>query len=696
MRLRAAGGLRSVRGVFATTRFRVYLACVALAVVVSYLLGKEMMWDTLDYHFYAGFSALHDRFGRDYFAAGTQSYLNPYVYAPFYGLARTDLPAVWVASVLAVIQSGILWLTYELAVAIGPRDDTRLRLAAGSCAALLALANPILIDQLGSSFADITTAEIVLAGWLLLIQVLRAPSAPRLIWAGLLLGIASALKLTNALHALAACVMLPFLATTWRGKTRLSLGFIAALGVGFAAVAAPWAIRLEQHFGNPFFPLLNDIFHSPHLPAVALPDFRYVPGSLAEAMARPFAIALPLAFVHDEYASPDVRYVLLLVLALVAAAVWAYGRYAGGPKSGSAIGGKTATGKGFVPLACAFLVDWVLWLHLSGNGRYFLAMACVAGVLAVVLACRLLAERRGALWILLATIFIVQGVQLSFGTQYRVSLPWDGGPWFEVSVPAALHDRPELYLMIGEESESFVAPYLAKGSGLINLDGDYALRPDGANGSRVSALAREYAGHVRVGVMSGEFQLSRPRTLPDLEHANDTLASFGLRADTTDCATVTVRDMRLPRREVLPGTLPIDLPQLKGKLLQVRVSPVGYLVTCRVVADPASRRALTAAERQPDLVFDRMENQCPRLFQPPHAATQVYGSSRDGYLWMRKYPGTNLTAVLSRGSLSLTDGVRGGHPVPLGAESDWVKGPVPLTCGRRGEHYYARVSPPRR
>jgi hypothetical protein len=682
----AVGRFRAARGIFTTTRFRVYISCTALAVLASYLLGKEMMWDNLDYHFYAGFSALHDRFSRDYFAAGVQSYLNPYVYVPFYALARTGLPALWVASALAVIQSGILWLTYELAIAISPPDGSRARFAAGVCAALLALANPILIDQLGSSFADITTAEIVLAAWLLLVYALRTPATSRVIWAGLLLGAASGLKLTNAAHALSACVLLLFLPVPWRRKTRLSLGFIVAMAVSFAVVVAPWAMRLEQYFGNPFFPLLNDIFRSPHFPAVSPIDSRFVPSSFAEALWRPFAIVLPATFVHDEYSSPDLRYALLVALALTAMVRWGWQRFRRTPES-SVAGEGAAARHGLVALACAFLVDWVLWLRVSGNGRYFLAMACVAGVLCVVLAGRIFATRRGVLVSLLMSVFVVQGVQLAFGTKYRISVPWDGGSWFEVSVPTALKGTPALYFTIGEESESFIAPFLGNSSAFVNLDGDYVLGPGGVNGAHIRSLIREYAGQIRVAVMAGIYERSSARRLSDVVHVDDTLAPFGLRVNADDCSTVTVRDLRFPWQTVLPGTLPLGLPQLKGRVLRVPVSPDGYLVTCRVVPDPGAALALTAAEREPDLVFDRMENECPQLFQPPHPVTQVYGETRKGHIWLRKYPGTNVTALLRDGYLRLVDGARGGRPVDLGTASSWAKAPVPFACGGRRKLY---------
>ena len=110
--------LSALSGVVTSPRVYVYVACTVLALVTSYLLGKDMRWDTLDYHLYAGFSAIHDRFNQDYFAAGGQSYFNPYIYAPFYLLATTGLPALAIASVFAIVQSGILWLTYELALEV--------------------------------------------------------------------------------------------------------------------------------------------------------------------------------------------------------------------------------------------------------------------------------------------------------------------------------------------------------------------------------------------------------------------------------------------------------------------------------------------------------------------------------------------------------------------------------------------------
>jgi hypothetical protein len=669
-----------------------YLAATILVVVVSYVLGKEMMWDTLDYHLYAGFSAAHDRFGQDYFAAGAQSYLNPYVYLPFYLLVRTGLPSLCVASILAAVQSGILWITYELALAVSPADDPRSRMAAGVCAALLALANPILINQLGSSYADVTTAEIVLVGFLLLVQALRSPSAMRIACAGLLVGVASGLKLTNSLHALSACALLPFLPIRWRGKLRYSLAFAVAMAIGFAVVAAPWAIQLERHFGNPFFPLFNGIFRSPQFPTTPMVDNRYVPSSIGAALWRPFALLAPRAFVDDEYAAPDLRYVLLLALVLLAFAFWCWRRTRGAAIATAVTGGAPAR-RALLGLGCAFLVDWTLWLTASGNGRYFITMACIAAVLAITLAFRLFAARPKALGYLLALLFTIQGLQLALGAGYRVPAAWNAEAWFDMSIPPALASESDLFFTVGEESNSFVAPFLARGSAFVNLEGDYVLGPDGANGAHIQALIHRYANHIRVAVLESELTFAQRGRLPDLAHVDDTLAPFGLRTDDDSCSTIIIHNVRNRWHKVLPDTLPIRIPQLDGQVLRIPVSPDGYLRVCRVVSDPGAATALEQAERVPNLVLDRVEDACPRLFQPQRPLTTIYGDGHTGYRWIRKYPSTNLTTFIDHGLVALVDGARGGRPRYLGRASDWAKSPLPLACGRHGELYYAHLSP---
>jgi hypothetical protein len=646
-------------------RLPVYLACTVLALVTNCLLGKDMAWDTLNYHLYAGFSAVNDRFAQDYFAAGAPSYFNPYAYVPFYALVRAGLSPLEISSALAVLHSVILWLTFELAVCVCPSDDRRMQMAYGVCAVAMALFNPILVQQLGSSFADITTGELVLAGWLLLACAVRAPHAGRVVCAGLLLGAAAALKPTNAVHAIAGCALLIMLPRTLYGRIRHGLGYALALGLGFAFVAAPWSYRLEHMFGNPLFPLMNGVFRSPEFTSEPLRHFRFIPEGLADALLRPFAMVDPVPLVQEELTAPDLRYALLLVLISVLFTRWLWQRLAH-PLTPTAHAEPAVTVRILAALGCGLAVDWVLWLSASGNGRYFLPMANVAAVVIVALLFRLCGTRAKMRNYILATIFGIQIIQLSFGASHRWNwVPWDR-QWLAVEVPEKLANEPYLYLTIGAQSNSFIAPFLASGSGLINFSGGYALGPEGATGARIAALIHRYSPHLRV-----LWDSQTP--------ADDVLARFGLRIDPSDCATITAHG--LP-----PDAQITTIQRSPIKPVDEQLRDTSYLQSCKLVPDNTDRSALIAREQAVDIVFDRLEDACPALFQPRRARTE-----HESDIWRRLYINTDLVAMVGHGSVKFLNPLRGGETVYLGLESEWAKAPAQLVCGRRDGRYFARV-----
>lgn len=666
--------LARARSAAAWYRVTIYLACTVLAIAVSCALGKEMSWDTLNYHLYAGFSALHDRFAQDYFAAGPQSYFNPYAYVPFYLLVASGLPAIVAASILAALQSVVFWLTYELALTLKPAGDATRRTAFAACAVALAALNPILLQQIGTSFADLTTGELALAGWLLLATAIRTPGAWRIIAAGALLGIATALKLTNALPAVSAAAMLLFLPLPFRGRVRLAAVYVSTVALGFALVAAPWAYRLYQEFGNPFFPLLNTVFRSPEFTTQPLHHLRFVPASLSEALWRPFAMLNPVTMVHEELMAPDSRYALLLILAciLVLLRLWRPPARAGAV---TPPGSPPIDRRVLAALGCAFALNWVVWLSGSGNSRYFLPAACVAGVLVIGLVFDVFSRWPKVRNYVLVAIFATQTLQVWTGSELRwFAAPWPGR-WFEITVPDALAKQPALYLMAEIRSTSFLIPYLPRESGWIDIAGPYPLEDTGATGRRVQALIQRYAPHVRLVVTGDRLYAEGEKHVPTVAGMNSTLQRFGLRVDDSDCATLDVRGITADF-EIVPAHA--DSTRTPQAAL--------HLVSCGLVPDHSDHTADLVRERQANLVLDRLEDTCPELFQPRRVPTGRYG-----YMWRRIYLNTDLIAWVSRGELKFFDPVRGDDIVYLGSESDWARAPLRLSCGRRGGHAFASL-----
>jgi hypothetical protein len=661
-------------------RLPVYTACTLLGVALALMLGKDMPWDELHYHFYAGFSALNDRFGQDYFAAGAQSYFNPYAYVPFYVLAKSGLPGIVVSTVLAVIQSAILWITYELAGVVCASESRQNRILFVLFATTLAFMNPVLLQQFGSSFADVTTAELILGGWLLLAKTVQSPSTKRVVFAALLMGFATALKPTNGIHALAAFLVVGFVPLSFPRRLRNLVCFGTALGFGFVLTAAPWSYRLARMFGNPMFPLLNNLFESPEFTTAPLKHYRFIPGTLGEALVRPFEMASTTGMIHEELTSPDIRYALLLssILILGIAYFWRSLRHASNPPVTLHV---TPRDRVLLALGCGFGADWLMWLYASGNSRYFIPMACVAAVLATAVLFRLLQDHPGGLRAILFTLLVAQGAQLFLGADYRWNrAPWIGR-WFNVEIPEKLASEPNLYLSIGMESNSYIVPFLARGSGVVNFAGGYALGPDGANAARVHDLISRRTPHLRVLVAGDRIYENSFKREPRRSDVDDALSTFGLRVDMSDCDSILIRGLPRMIWRPLGSTIPPPLAR------RCDARNTSSLASCRVVANNADNSAEMSARKAVDVVFNRLEDACPDLFQPPRLQTEHIND-----IWLRTYQSTDLTAFIERGQLEFVDPTRGGHRnIHVGSESAWAKARVPVECGRRHGVYFAVV-----
>jgi hypothetical protein len=655
-------------------RVPVYIACAVLALATNYLLGKDTAWDTLNYHLYLGLSALNNRFGQDYFAAGSLAYLNPFAYAPFYAMVHAGLPALFICSIFAIVHSVILWFTFELGVAVCPARDDRTRLLAGGSAAALAFMNPILIQQIGSCFADITTAELALSGWLLLASAVRAPRISRVLCAGLILGAATGLKLSNALPAISAFGILVVLPLRLREKIRYGSLYGIFLGVGFVAVAAPWSYHLFKAFGNPMFPMFNNIVRSPEFTTEAMTNIRFVPSSIGEALWRPFAMIDPARMVHEELSAPDPRYAIIVVLVIVGAVRWAWMRFArSSPRPAKAA--RNDSSRVLAALGFGLLIDWVLWLFASANSRYVLMMACVAACVLVGMLFQMFESRPKIRNYILCAIFLTQAIQLYMGAEYRWNgTPW-AGPWFDISMSDRLRMERSLYLSYGVQSNSFIAAFLAKDSGFVNFVGGFTLDSEGANGAHVKALIRRYAPNLRVIFNGGTPYKNAELRAPPAQKVDDALQRFGLRADMRECSTIAIHG------------LPPDL-EVQSANSEPQNRDTTYLVACRLVADTSDQSANIARRQAVDIVFNRVEDACPMLFSPRRLVTE-----HDGDAWRRNYGGSDISAWISYGRVKIASLVRPTGVIDLGSESDWARAPLHLECGMRNGTYFARVLP---
>ncbi len=387
----------------------VYLIGVAGFAAVAAWAGQDANWDLQNYHAYAAHALLNGRYPLDVGPGGFQAYLNPLPYVPQYLLRRTLSPfsAAMVLAALQATVAPVAWaITGRLAGLAGNPALRAMATMAGCTSAMV-------LSEIGTSFADLLVLPLVLGGLLLLLHADAARRAPFL-WAGMLVGAAAGLKLTNGLYAVGLIAAALWPARTWRGAAEAAGLSAAGFVAGIAVTGGAWAAYLWTAFGNPVFPLMNTWFRSPSAMASDFADQRFLPAGLLDALAYPLRIALGE---HPTAELPFADPRLLLGLPLVVLTWRSAGR--------------------MLP----FLWGSALaWLGVFAIERYAVGLEMLAAIGAIDAVARLPGPRRRELACLAATAALV--------TATRPADFWHR-PWADAYAPAppAALAAPAAYIM---------------------------------------------------------------------------------------------------------------------------------------------------------------------------------------------------------------------------------------------------------
>jgi hypothetical protein len=644
----------SVRRAALVTVFAVPAAICALWTVRA---GKDVNWDLLNYHYYLPFELVAGRLGQDFFAASSQSYLNPVGYLPFYAMLAAGWHSVVASIALALAHSAGIALLYLVSWRLFAHRAHRERTVLSILATALGTATAVFWTTVGGSFLDPLLVVPMLAGLLLLLA--DGGPARRASLAGALFGAAAALKYSNAIYALAA---LPLALAVPRAgvseRLRAGAGYLAGAAAAFAVLAGPWLARMALEFGNPVFPLMNAWFRSPHAPAVNLASERFALHDPIAALALPFRMATLDRSLYAEAFAPDVRPAALLAAAL-ALAVLAAARRA---SPAGALRGTDGRVLAFFGLASA------LWLASSANARYGLIVLLLAGVCLARLVERLLPA--GAARVALGALLAVQlgMTMLASPSRWFIAEPWSRR-WLPYDVPERASREPALYLSVEMLPMAAIAPLVHPGSSFVNFRGQHSLPPDSP---RLAALLERHRGRVRT--LGRALELAGGTPPADQVSAYDaTLARIGYRVDVGDCFAIPWRpdddDLLSRAANRVMGTPPSREP-LSVTSCALRPAP----------RDPA----LAERERRVSALFDRMERRCPRVFRGQTAVTEPLGEG-----WSRNYTGLD-ARLEAYGDRVVLNRYRAGTGIDLGALSEWERdgGILPAAC--RGPERPAR------
>ncbi|WP_257166479.1 glycosyltransferase family 87 protein [Bradyrhizobium sp. SRS-191] len=473
----------------------------------AYVAGEDINWDWQNYHDYGAFALMHGRFDVDAAPGGFQTFLNPLIYLLPYAL-RHGLAAPWWGLVLGALHGLNLALIWWLTRVLLGRAADVFTLAA---AVIIAALSPMALSEVGTSFADILTAIPILIGIALIFRD-DEDGGRRFFIAGLLMGAATGLKLTNAIFLVGAGVSLLLVARPLLAMTAFGAGGALA-GI---VTAGPWALKMAREFGSPLYPFYNTIFRSPEAPLASIADTRFLPQGLFDALAYPFYW---LVGVHPSSESPfrDPRFaaIIVLLIALIVTAIWQ-------KREVLALRDRR--------LIILFWSSYVLWLLAFSIQRYLIPLELLAAPLIVLLLMRLIdawrtqaAPQRPSRSVQAAVLIAAAAVAL--GSQPS---DWGRRPWSDPYRPqlAQALQQPATFLMM-QKPFGYLAALLPKGSRFYQLaEIVVPIVPGGVLDRRIrSGLSDPPPG----GIWALYFANSRPDYQPRLE----LLADYDLRIDET-------------------------------------------------------------------------------------------------------------------------------------------------------------------
>jgi hypothetical protein len=461
----------------------------------SYGRGQDLNWDQLNYHFYLPWALFHGRMQLDLAPAAIQSYFNPTRYIPFYLLARNVTP-VAVGLILGAAHGVNYWLVMLLGWRLTDGRSEIERFWATAAAAVISIASPMALSEIGTSFADILLAPLVLWGLLLLIRNDAAGSRSdkrALLGAALLFGAAASLKLTFAPYALGFVAASTIGSPSWRSRGPTLLSAALGCAAAFILIGGFWYAKLWVTFGNPVFPYFNAFFGSPDYAPTNWHDITFMPKSILEGLEYPFLWTIGEPRDSDQIVWRDIRFILLIAITAISARTL-YSR------------------KWPLPhrrLAIFFTVAFFAWLYEFGIQRYAVPLELALGPLFVVILMNIGGDgvlRFGSLIVAALSV-------LSLRVPNWYHLPWTSS-WYGFS-RAAASEGPALYI-IGAPPMSYAVPFLPESAHTVWIDG---IDPLGYRGRFAARLQQDIATMPNIRLLT---------QLPISPHHFSQLTRYGL------------------------------------------------------------------------------------------------------------------------------------------------------------------------
>jgi hypothetical protein len=456
---------QSVRELGHQTRLLSTALCLLFPIFYGFLalhLGQDIGFDTLNYHFFDPFWALHNHFF-DITPALWQTYLDPVFNIPTY-LLQSSLSARTASFIIAGFQ-GLAFIPLYL---IGRRLTSRRWVALGLAA--LGMLSAVAWSEVGAAFGDNIVAIFFLVSLALIgrsVGLVGQPARWSIVLAGAAGGVAAGLKLTEVPIALGFLIAIPLLHFGSQTRIASTIRYSAGLLVGFIVSYGYWGYELTVRFGNPVLPFFNNVFHSKFAPLSPNLDGQSVAKNLLQCLFYPvlwaFNSHLVSVISFRELSLPICEVLLWIALGTRA---YSYARRRIWTPMFS-----TQFERFLVVGASASVL---IWAHVIGLYRYITSLEMLGFVLLWVLTGSVL---RGVLAIPVSARALNASVAALCVVCVLTERPanWGRSPFtnrfFTVSVPRQFRRPGVALLMLTSNPYTYIVPFLPADTDVIRLAG---------------------------------------------------------------------------------------------------------------------------------------------------------------------------------------------------------------------------------
>jgi hypothetical protein len=396
-----------------------FAVSAALGVTLALSLGQDANGDQLYSHTLNAWAALHPH--QD---LGLMASLIPALWDVPWLLLAERAPAWVTVCYLGVLHSIAWFLSWRVAWSLLRDFERRWRIILSVISAGFAVIAPATLSEFATTFGDLPTSIFVLAA---ILAVINAPiskeiGARRAIVAGGLLGIAFALKLTNAPFLLAGAGALALGNTaSWRNRVKDWLFFCSGSVLGAAVVGGYLWIRYWQRFGNPIYPFYSGIFHSPYLDAGTGRDTRFVAKTPLDQLTLPWRMISEGGY-PSELPGRDIRWAVIASVGLLVIAV-TFGRRL--QRREIKMPGSHRRDIRF--FAWFMILSWAIWSLQFGIPRYFISIEMLGGIALVLLLHALIASPSRVTF---ATVILLAATAAAMIVPTYYASPTGKGTWY--------------------------------------------------------------------------------------------------------------------------------------------------------------------------------------------------------------------------------------------------------------------------